>query len=137
MNQETRFLLEIIKYLLNNKTGSLPIPDEYLDWERLVKFAAGHSVMNLLFYGVECLPQESRPEGKKYHYLRKQAIAAMVKNCNQLDAAEELLECFEAKGIYVLAVKGVCTKLHYPQSDMRTMGDIDLLYQDVQQEKVK
>lgn len=137
MNKEIYFLLNVIKHLLNNKAKVLEIPDEQLDWERLMKFAKRHSILNLVYYGAEALPEKHRPDDAIYQYLHKQAMAEIVKNYNQLEAAKEILEYFEQQGIYVLAVKGVCTKHHYPQSDMRTMGDIDLLYRDSQHAEVK
>ena len=61
----------------------------------------------------------------------------MTKSYNQIYAADELLDTFEQQGVCALAVKGICAKYYYPQYDMRSMGDIDILYQASQQQKVK
>lgn len=136
MKSEVRFLLEIVKYILNH-TGEVPLPVEDLDWDKLFKLAIRHSILNLVYYGVEALPPEFKPDEEKCKYLYQCAMQGLVKSYNQTEATEELLRAFEEDEVYVLAVKGVCTKRHYPQPDMRTMGDIDILCQASQQDKIK
>lgn len=137
MKQEVQYLLEVVKYILNRKTGELPIPTNDLDWEKLIKLAKNHSILNLLHYGVDALPKEYKPDEQTCKHLYQSSVNAIVRNYNQIEGAKELLETFEEKGIYALAVKGICTKKHYPQTDMRTMGDVDILYQPQQNDEVK
>lgn len=137
MKQEVSFLLNIIKFLLNGKTGEMPLPHPEMNWERLLRLAQQHSIMNLVYYGTENLPDEYKPNEEIRQQLYKSQVREIVKSYNQIEAIEELLQAFEKEGIYALAVKGACTKRHYPQADMRTMGDIDVLYQAQQQAKVK
>ena len=137
MKQEVQYLLEIIKYILNYKTGELPIPADNLDWEQLIKLAKNHSILNLVHYGVDSLPEEYKPDEQTCKHIYQSSVNAIVRNYNQLEGIDELFQKFEQEGIYVLAVKGICTKNHYPQTDMRTMGDIDLLYKPEQDAKVK
>lgn len=137
MKQEVSFLLNIIKFLLNGKTGEMPLPHPEMNWERLLRLAQQHSIMNLVYYGTENLPDEYKPNEEIRQQLYKSQVREIVKSYNQIEAIEELLQAFEKEGIYALAVKGACTKRHYPQADMRTMGDVDVLYQAQQQAKVK
>ncbi len=128
MKQEVQFLLNIIKYILNNKTSELPLPDTDLNWNQLIHLAKRHSILNLVHYGIECLPAEAKPDADICNLAENVAMHEIVKCYNQLEAVEELLKACEKAGVSVLAVKGACTKQHYPQPDMRSMGDIDLLY---------
>lgn len=137
MKQEVQYLLEIIKYILNNKISELVIPAKDMDWEQLIQLAKEHSILNFVYYGVDCLPPEHKPEEEQCNLLYRGMVNAVVRNYNQIEGAKELLEAFEEEGIYALAVKGICTKNHYPQTDLRTMGDIDILYQPQQDTKVK
>ena len=52
-------------------------------------------------------------------------------------AVQEMLARFEQEKIYAVALKGVNMKALYPEQDMRTMNDIDILYKDEQHEQVK
>lgn len=137
MQHEVQYLLEIVKYLLNNKTIEVPHPHPDMDWKALYKLAERHSIINLVFYGEEYLPEELRPSEADRDYLYKCASRDMIRSYRQTDAAEEILDAFEKAGINVLAVKGVRTKRHYPEPDMRTMGDVDILYQTTKDSRVK
>lgn len=132
MEKEEEYLLEVIKYILHNRKTDFPIPPSDLNWPQLIKKASRHSISNLLFYAVENLDAEHRPEESVYKYLQQQTMKEFVRSCNQLAAADELLAEFEKRKIYVLALKGVNTKNYYPEPDMRSMNDLDLLYKDSQ-----
>lgn len=137
MKQEVQYLLEIIKYIVNRKQGEIMVPAKDMDWERLIQLAKEHSILNCVYYGVDALAQEHKPDEAKCDILYKALVNSVVRNYNQIEGVKELFEAFEEEGIYALAVKGICTKQHYPQTDMRTMGDIDILYQPQQDAKVK
>ena len=113
------------------------VPEKDMDWERLIQLAKEHSILNCVYYGVDALAQEHKPDEAKCDILYKALVNSVVRNYNQIEGVKELFEAFEEEGIYALAVKGICKKQHYPQTDMRTMGDIDILYQPQQDAKVK
>ena len=137
MKQEVRFLLDTIKYLLHDEMGTVSIPEQELDWGWLVRFAKRHSLAHLLYYGVEQLPLAYRPSEEECRVLYQYAMQEVVRSCNQLEAMEEIFRAFEKEGLYVLAVKGVCTKQRYVKAELRSMGDIDILCRGSQQDKVR
>jgi len=137
MQKESCYLLKIIKYILNHQDGSIPLPDKEIDWGRMFELAKRHGVLNLVHYGVEKLPEEHRPNEDMCKILQKHAMKNVVVSVNQIEAEKEIMKAFENEGIYALAVKGICTKQYYPQPDMRSMGDIDILYQSSQDKKIK
>lgn len=137
MKQEVRFLLETIKYMLHDGEGESWIFKQELDWDWLVRFAKRHSLAHLLYYGVEHLPLAYRPSEKACQILYQYAMQELVRSCNQTEAMEEIFDTFEKEELYVLAVKGVCTKQRYAKSEVRSMGDIDILCHESQQDKVR
>lgn len=137
MKQEVQYLLEVVKYILNKQQGVAPIPAKDMDWEALIKLAKNHSILNLVHYAVDKLPEEHKPDTDRCKHLYQASVNAIVRNYNQIEGIKEIFQKFEEEGIYVFAVKGICTKNYYPQTDMRTMGDIDLLYRPEQNAKVK
>ncbi len=137
MELECKYLLDVIKYIMHDRKAEIPIPPKELDWQRTLETARRHSVSNLLFYGIEKLPAEQQPGKAVYQCLEQITLKEIMRSYGQLDAAEELLAEAEREGLYMLAVKGVNTKKYYPESDMRSMGDIDILYRDTQHEQVK
>lgn len=134
---EKNYLLKLIRYVLQDRTIAIPEPELGMNWDKLIQLAQRHSILNLIFYGVEKLPLSLQPDREHYEYLRKSMLAEIIKSNAQLSTAEELLEVFEQQGVYAVALKGINTKQYYPQADMRSMGDIDILYKDSQQRLVK
>ena len=50
---------------------------------------------------------------------------------------EELLQAFEANGIYCIPLKGIFLKQCYPKTDLRMMADLDLLFRLEQEKEVE
>ena len=137
MKQEVQYLLEIIKYILNKSKGELRVPAKDMDWGQLIQLAKAHSILNFVYYGVDCMSPEHKPDDAQCRVMEQGLISSVVRDYHQLEGAKELLDAFEEAEVYALAVKGICTKYHYPATDLRTMGDIDILYQPQQDAKVK
>lgn len=137
MKLEVDFLFKIIRYLLNNEKEKLHVPHDSFEWKLLFKFAERHSILNLVYYGVMALPEEERPDGEVYNDLYQYAMQEIAKCYNQIEAVKTLFGAFEQAGVDALAVKGICTKHHYPQVDMRSMGDVDILYREEQHGQMK
>ena len=69
-------------------------------------------------------------------------IRNSIFSCVYMDAvlSEEvhgLLDQFEADGIGCVPLKGIQTKALYPSTELRTMGDLDILYQGRQSKKLR
>lgn len=117
-----------------NMDGISVLPEQ---WEALLKLAKRHKVANTLACAIPLLPEESRPDPERARQLEGILFQQTVISSNQLFAAQELQQAFEEKGLYSLALKGVHTKLRYPQDNMRSMGDLDILYKSEQTPQVK
>ena len=76
MKQEVQYLLEIIKYILNRKQGEIMVPAKGMDWERLIQLAKEHSILNCVYYGVDCLLLEHKPDEEQCNPLYRGMIDA-------------------------------------------------------------
>ena len=61
---------------------------------------------------------------------------SVVISSNQMHAASQIQDTFEKQGIHNLLLKGCSTRQLYPNPDMRTMNDVDVLYNGQQDKKV-
>lgn len=95
------------------------------DWTRAVETAKKHNIAAALFYGaVNCdVPQESE-HMQQLHRLTLQSL--MISN-RQMHAIGQIERAFEREGIAYMPMKGLILKPLYPQPEMRTMGDADVL----------
>mgnify|MGYP005775243461 FL=1 len=64
-------------------------------------------------------------------------VANVYENARQQAEIESLLNVFEKNGIYCIPLKGIRTKKMYPQEELRTMGDLDILYRQEQTELLR
>lgn len=135
MTLEQKYLLKIIKCVLNENT-SLTTPPYDIDWTKLLEISSRHSVSNIVSYGLEKLDDENKPDKKIVDYFANLTMREIMRSCNQIDASEKLLEECEKNEVHILTLKGVNTKYHYPEQDMRSMGDIDVLYKEEEHDKI-
>lgn len=130
---EFEYLLHLLKSVLEN-TQPQEKP-ETLSFEKLFNLAREHSVANMAFYAVERLSvQPAEPLMSEWRELRDKAI---VKDITQLSDLELIGEAMSAGGVRFLPLKGSVLKNLYPQSDMRTMSDIDMLIDEENAEKAR
>lgn len=136
---EEKYLLQIIRFLLNSESGSgkLEVPYTLLDWNRLISIAKQHEVANVLYYVIDELSEKFQPDKELRGYMKQFAMRAVALNIKQQAAKEEILNAFEKNNLYCMPIKGICTKEFYPKSEWRTMGDLDILYRPEQYESVK
>lgn len=111
-------LVDAIQKSLHNEKVDVDISDE------LISLSQRHQVQTLLYLATNNVNLR-----KKYLFAASQSIA-------QEYAVNEIATTFEEKGIDVMLIKGICTKFRYPNSTMRTMGDIDILVNASQSQKV-
>ncbi len=120
---ELNYLPALLRSVLNNeKPPELP---EGLSFESIFRLAQAHSVANMAFYAVELLEKKpAEPLLSEWEQLRDKAI---VKDINQLTELELISAALSEKNIRHIPLKGSVLKELYPQTDMRTMSDIDML----------
>lgn len=117
-----------------NMDGIAVLPGQ---WADLLKLAKRHKVANTLACAIPLLPEQGRPDSETARQLEGILFQQTMVSSNQLFAARELQQAFEEKGLYNLALKGIHTKLRYPQDNMRSMGDLDILCKPEQGPQVR
>lgn len=115
--------------------GTPPPENDGLSWSDIIEFASKQCVLNLVSYAVEDL--QNKPDGQTLKYLREFRMQKIVVEAQQELAALDACEMLEKSAVRHILLKGSVIKGLYPSPDMRTMGDIDILIDRAQLEKVK
>lgn len=116
-------LIALLKAALDGETP--PSAPEGLSFAELFRLAQFHSVANIAYYSLERAGADIPSEIKgQWSAIRDKAIMADI--TFQTDY-EELCKAFTEQGVRFLPLKGIILKSLYPQSDYRTMSDIDIL----------
>lgn len=133
LNSEFQYLLHLLRSVLKDEQPAEK-PDG-LSFEKLFALAREHSVANMAFYGVERLSvKPAEPLLTQWRQLRDKAI---VRDITQLSELELIGQALSEGGVRFLPLKGSVLKGCYPQTDMRTMSDIDILIDEDNAERAR
>jgi hypothetical protein len=117
-----------------NKTDPPALPDDF-DWSFIRQTAERNSVLNLIGYSMDKV--NIKPPKKMYDYILNDLNYQLLKESSQLYDVENILKEFDKEGIRNVPLKGYFMKRLYPQSDFRTMSDIDILVDRKNFKKIK
>lgn len=132
LNDQQQGIITLVHSALTGE--KLPLPAGF-EPEEAVKFAQRHQVTNLLYYGaVNCGISRDLPFMQRWFSL----VCHNVLICEQqLYAIDQMLTAFSRQGIDYLPLKGTLLKQLYPSTDMRLMGDADILIRREQYKKTR
>lgn len=125
----------ILGLLYSAVTGNpVTLPEDF-DLEQVMPQIKHHQIGNLAYYGaVNC---GIDPKLKVMQELFSIACKCIWVDERQRKALRQLMDSFEAEGIHYMPVKGVLMKAVYPKSDMRIMGDADILIKMEQYDRIQ
>lgn len=98
-----------------------------VNWAALYGLAQEHKIDGLLLDTVCALPEGVRPPLHVLAPWQEGAMMTMMGQALAVDQLHTLLSAFAEAGIRAIVLKGVALKALYPQPDLRTMSDADLL----------
>lgn len=129
MNPTYTTIISLIKSALSGKPVAVP---ENTDWQTIFMLCRKHQITALVFYGIT----NSKLEFDLKNDFFEAAMADVVIDNQQSVALMEMESAFEKNGIDYMPLKGSVLKQLYPKSEMRAMGDIDILVKTSQFESI-
>lgn len=134
MKKEEYFLIAICKAYLTNSEPEIP---RDIDWKELYKLARHHNLLGICYCVLNISKQKSSiPSGFMTAVENKFFDLVYLYQCqsNCLDEVNALLTAHQMR--YIL-FKGAVLRNYYPVPESRAMGDIDLLIDKENRDKVK
>ncbi len=125
--QETAFL-DFLRFCIDDNI-EIPNSLEGVDWQYIFDIAAKQAILGVTFYGLKRLPKELLPE--KNLLMKWFAVAEKIKKSNEHlnSRCVQVAIYFEKAGFRNCILKGQGNAILYPDSFMRTPGDIDIWLQ--------
>lgn len=129
------YLINLIADVLNDKK---PLFKDDADWQVLFALAKKHSVANLIYYAVSGFSEEEKSKipADIFNSLKEYHMKAVVTEANQQYETDKIIDDFEKNHIRNMPVKGYFFKHAYKTADMRTMNDVDILFDEENCEQV-
>ena len=124
--EQKQFYILYIDLLASVLNGTQPpsLPEDF-NWEYACRNAQNNSVANILSYTLDKV--NVKPSQTVINVLKNEQRLHILKETSQLFDVEKVLAQFEKEGIKNIPLKGYFMKHLYPQTDLRTMTDIDIL----------
>ena len=132
MTEQQSGLILLVKSALTGESYHLP---EDLDIAEVFRIAKGHGVDVMAYYGaLHCGVDTKIPVMREAQMRTYQSISASE---IQMAETRRVLDAFEAHGIDHMPLKGVLLKSLYPETEMRKMGDADILIHEERYEPIR
>lgn len=133
MDGNVKFVLAMIAYVL--KGGTAPKQPNDLDWEKVYHISVSQAVVSIVAYGV--VINEYHIQDKIRNLFVQQMYAAIAIDQKQRHNCEEIFSAFEENKLDYLPLKGAVLKEVYPEPEMRSMSDVDILIRKKQFRRYK
>lgn len=119
------FLINILASVLNNTPP--PKIHNNINWKSIYAKAGNHSLRTMLYYGIKKYNEKDVPK-ELINLLKNARKTAILREANQEYETKIIINDFEKNKIKNMPLKGYWLKHSYPQLDMRSMSDIDILF---------
>lgn len=132
ITSEQQGILTLIHSAISGQKLTLPAGFDLEQAQMLIK---RHQISNLVYYGgANCGMDTKQPQMRKLFEYTYQSMLVDERQRNELN---KLFAAFDANQIHYWPLKGVLMKYLYPQTDMRIMGDADIMIKMDQYDKIK
>ena len=140
MDKETFFktgeyFIRLVRFGASGGEGLPPEKPEEVSWRDILLLSEKHSLAALTYSALSRL--EKKPDGETAEQWEHAYRVCVHADIQQEFAWEEIKERFSEQGIKFLPLKGILLKSLYPEPAFRSMGDLDILYEEKNFEKIK
>ena len=125
MLKQQKIFFDFLRFCIGSAKD---IPDSLkeADWLEIYAIAKKQALLGVLFYGIRRLPKELAPEQKLLMQWMVMAEQIRKQNIRLFQDSVKVCQNFENEGFANCILKGQGNALLYPDSYMRTPGDIDI-----------
>lgn len=125
-------LIALVKSAITGEKQVLPPNFDIID---TVEIARKHQILPIIYYGaLNCGVDGDSPTMQE---MFNAVCKSMLISQRQMAAIKRISDAFDENGIEYMLLKGTLLKSLYPKSEMRSMGDADILIKLEQYEKIK
>ena len=125
---ETKWLIKLLDAYINEAGVDLPASFSY---KKLYEVSREHSVIPIIFRELCRLdPDWKKGSRESLEVFKKAYMSAVYLSRLQNFGVEEMVEKLTEQGIVYIPLKGYAIKKLYPEPELRTMSDIDILIQE-------
>ena len=127
MNVVNDIFFELLQVAIGNRQGLSRVPSSE-EWEEIYEMSKKQSLTGIAFAGVERLPQEQMPPGRRIRQWAVKAEKIREQNARVSEDCRLISRFFEKNGFDCVILKGQGNFDYYPEwlQGLRTAGDMDV-----------
>ncbi len=124
INKTQSYFLELVDASIHGTF--VPSKPEGVSFTDVYNLAQQHSLEALTYLAIERL--EEGPKGKLLTLWSERFYKSVIIDTEQKNTFDNTLGKMKECGAQIMPIKGIVMKEYYPESSMRSMADIDILY---------
>ncbi len=132
---EQNYIIELLKCAITDTTPSTP--DESLDWDVVFNYAKIHRVVPVLYFSIQKLPEDIKSNISNLEQYELAYKSNLVDDANRENEIAIITTLLESNDVDYILLKGFVTKHFYPDTSMRMMSDVDILYRNADSKDIK
>ncbi len=139
MDKNHQKLVELLSSAIHNQPSEEKLDysiDETIDWNYIFEEAVAHQVHALLFPVISKLKSGQGPDSSLMSRWQDVTLYSAITQIQHIQQLSEVLDKFHQYSIPVIALKGIIIRECYPEAELRTMGDADILIHKEDLDKV-
>jgi hypothetical protein len=136
MNITQEILVNLLSSAIRAESPEI-FENEAIDWKAVYEEAQLHDVHPLLFPVINNLKMVQAPDSALMSEWQRSTLLAGTSQIQHIYQASKILDLMSSAGIPVIILKGLILRDLYPEPELRTMGDADILIHKKDMEKVK
>ncbi len=133
MRSDILFMFKLIQAVVLGR--EYPEVSADINWENILRISLAHNIANMVGYAIIDGKYDIPVEVKKQ--FEKKIFERLTVSTNQNNELEKVLKIFEEKNISYMPLKGIILQELYPEKDMRTMADADILIKNTQYDEAR
>ena len=126
MNQTQKQLVKMLSSAVRKEQVTFNL-DESIDWEALIEEAKEHKVSGLAYSAVKNNIGQLNIDDALLNEWKRDVIFSSMHQSKHVKQVSELLQVFNDHEIPVIILKGMVLRNLFPNPDLRTMSDVDVL----------
>ncbi len=134
MDDCNKYFIELLKTFINDTTPPKPVN---IDWDKIYNLSSFHSLSGAVYLSVQKLDNVDKPEQSILNKFKSDLFYATMRYEEQEKTYHEIIKKLTEHQIDHLFFKGIIIREYYPVKQVRTLGDIDFLLHEKDQNKVK
>ena len=126
MNKTQEQLIKIINSTIHSKKVKFD-KDEVINWDELLEEAREHSVTSLIYPSINKSNIINSLDKDKLNSLKEQIFYSNINQVKHIKQTVAILKELRMRNIDAIVLKGLVVRSLYPNPDLRTMSDADII----------